>query len=355
MKTFFILIIIILVALGGYYLFVRSSQNGGGGIDAITVTPVSHATAVLGWDETTIYMDPVGGTPAFANMPAPDLIFITDIHGDHLNIETLSGVITPDTAIVAPQAVADQLPEAILAQTTVLSNGGMTEQKGFSIEAIPMYNLPENPESFHTKGRGNGYIVERDGVRVYIAGDTADIPEMRALSNIDIAFVPMNLPYTMTVEQAANGVLAFAPARVYPYHYRGQDGLSDIGRFKELVDAGNRNIDVVLLDWYPQAQSSRPDGQPDVLVNMTGKSFEFSVKEIKVKVGQTVRVNFTSENGLHDWKVDEFEAATDRVNTGETTTVTFTADKVGEFEYYCSVGNHRAMGMVGKLIVEAGQ
>ncbi len=109
-----------------------------------------------------------------------------------------------------------------------------------------MYNLTEDRLRFHDKGRGNGYVLTVGGTRVYIAGDTEDIPEMRALQNIDVAFVPMNLPYTMTEEQAASGVNAFNPEVVYPYHYQG----SDAEKFKELVEAGGGNTEVRLRDWY---------------------------------------------------------------------------------------------------------
>src|SRR5690554_1106201 len=109
-----------------------------------------------------------------------------------------------------------------------------------------MYNLREEALEFHPKGRGNGYIVELGGQRIYISGDTEDIPEMRALTDIDVAFVCMNLPYTMDVKQAASAVLEFEPAIVYPYHHRGQD----IQQFKELVDVAGKDIEVRLKDWY---------------------------------------------------------------------------------------------------------
>jgi L-ascorbate metabolism protein UlaG (beta-lactamase superfamily) len=115
-----------------------------------------------------------------------------------------------------------------------------------------MYNLPEAPDSRHTKGRGNGYILNLGGKMVYISGDTEDIPEMRALKNIDVAFVCMNQPYTMDINQAANAVLAFKPKIVYPFHYRGQNGLSDVEGFKKLVDAGKAPIEVRLKNWYPE-------------------------------------------------------------------------------------------------------
>ncbi|OAB78629.1 MBL fold metallo-hydrolase [Cochleicola gelatinilyticus] len=221
------------------------------------ITPISHATMVLEWEGKTIYVDPVGGAEAFAGMESPDLILISDIHGDHLNAETVTAVIADGTGIIAPKAVADKLPEELQSVTTILNNGANTNMKGFdgfTFEAIPMYNLREEALKFHEKGRGNGYIIEKDGMRVYISGDTEDIPEMRNLNDIDVAFVCMNLPYTMTVESAADGVLAFKPAKIYPYHYRGTDGLSDVSKFKELVNNGDTNIEVIQLDWYPEKE-----------------------------------------------------------------------------------------------------
>jgi L-ascorbate metabolism protein UlaG (beta-lactamase superfamily) len=217
----------------------------------VEVTPIEHATAVLQWGETTIYLDPTGGAEAFADQPSPTLVLITDIHGDHLDADTLSAVIG-DATLIAPQAVKDDLPEGMASRVQVLANGEVTQAAGIRIEAVPMYNLPDADNSnFHTKGRGNGYVLEKDGSRVYIAGDTAGTPEMRAMENIDIAFVPMNLPYTMSVDEAADAVLAFKPKVAIPYHYRGPDGLADVNRFKELVNAGDSTIDVQLLAWYP--------------------------------------------------------------------------------------------------------
>lgn len=223
--------------------------------DSINIIPVSHATAVIEWDETVFYTDPTGGAQAFSGMDDPDFILITDIHGDHMHAETLKALELGDTKIIVPQAVKDALPEDLHAQLIVMSNGESREFMGFNIEAIPMYNLPEDSESRHVKGRGNGYIVEKNSQRLYIAGDTEAIPEMRNLKDIDIALIPMNLPYTMDVEQAADGVLEFQPKKVYPYHFRGQDGLADVEKFKELVNNGNKNIEVVLLNWYPQGNN----------------------------------------------------------------------------------------------------
>lgn len=222
---------------------------------AFEITPISHATMVLQWDGTVIYVDPVGGAAAFEGQPSPDLILITDIHGDHLNVETLQVVSTSKSKIVVPQAVADKLPNEFDAQVDVLNNGDIKERFGFSIEAIPMYNLREEALKFHPKGRGNGYVIEKDGKRVYISGDTEDIPEMRALKDIDIAFVCMNLPYTMTELSAAKAVVEFKPTFVYPYHYRGADGMSDVNKFKGwIMKSGvSDEIEVVLLDWYPNS------------------------------------------------------------------------------------------------------
>jgi L-ascorbate metabolism protein UlaG (beta-lactamase superfamily) len=217
-----------------------------------TVYPISHATMVLIWDGNTIYVDPVGGASAFDGYPSPDLILITDIHGDHLNIETLLAVSTDKVKIIVPQAVADKLPSVFDAQVDVLYNGNFKERFGFSIQAIAMYNLKEEALQFHTKGRGNGYVIEKDGKRVYISGDTEDIPEMRSLRDIDIAFVCMNLPYTMTELQAAQAVVDFKPKIVYPYHYRGKEGFSDIEIFKDYVKKSyvGDEIQVIELDWY---------------------------------------------------------------------------------------------------------
>ncbi len=224
----------------------------------VTVTPIAHATMVLSWDGLTLYTDPVGEITAFAAAAAPNIILLTDIHPDHLDINTLEALVASSSmvTIIAPDTVVQELPAPLQAKTVTLGNGSTTVAQGFTIQAVPMYNLPEVAESLHTKGRGNGYVIERSGTRVYVAGDTEDTPEMRALKDIDIAFIPMNLPYTMTVEAAADAVLAFAPHVVYPYHYRGKDGLSDITLFASLVTAGNPAIRVELRDWYPVQETA---------------------------------------------------------------------------------------------------
>lgn len=218
----------------------------------LLIQPITHATLVFTYQNKNIYIDPTGGSDAFKGLGAPDVILVTDIHGDHFDLKTIEDINTGKATLIVPQAVAEKLPATFDKQKVViLNNGEKTIQAGISIAAVPMYNLPgaENA-NFHTKGRGNGYILTVGGKNVYISGDTADTPEMRALKNIDIAFVCMNLPYTMDVNGAAQGVLAFKPKVVYPYHYRGQD----VKLFKTLVNTGDKNIDVRLREWYPASK-----------------------------------------------------------------------------------------------------
>jgi L-ascorbate metabolism protein UlaG (beta-lactamase superfamily) len=211
----------------------------------LIIHPISHATFAMGWDGKTIYVDPVGGGAAFEALPPADLILITDIHGDHLNAETLEAVTSASTQIVAPQAVIDQLPEAVAAAAQLMANGEEMDLLDLTIEAIPMYNLTEDRLGYHEPGRGNGYVVTMGGQRVYISGDTEDIPEMRALENIDVAFVCFNLPFTMTEDQAASAVVEFAPRIVYPYHDMG----SDVDAFAALVGEAE-GIEVRVGGWY---------------------------------------------------------------------------------------------------------
>ena len=220
--------------------------------NTLHITPISHATMVLQLGGQVIYTDPVNGEEEFLGQPAPTIILVTDIHQDHMNAETLSALAKNNPVIVAPQTVADQLPENLSKSVVVLQNGEKTTQKGIEIEAIPMYNVPESPDSFHTKGRGNGYVVSAEGKRIYISGDTSATPEMKALHNIDIAFLTMNLPYTMDVPEAAEAALAFKPKVVHPYHYRSQNGFSDVNKFKKLVEEKDPTIQVELLDFYPE-------------------------------------------------------------------------------------------------------
>jgi L-ascorbate metabolism protein UlaG (beta-lactamase superfamily) len=212
------------------------------------IIPIYHASLILDWGKI-IYVDPAWNIDLYKDKPTPDLVLITDIHFDHLNIDVLKSL-KGEFLIIAPKAVYDELPEDLKQKTKILNNFEETNFEDFKILALPMYNLTPERLEFHPKGRGNGYLIEKENFRVYIAGDTEDIPEMRNLKNIDIAFLPMNLPWTMTVEQAVSAVLEFKPKKVYPYHYRGEKGFSDINKFKELVEKENKDIEVILVNWY---------------------------------------------------------------------------------------------------------
>jgi L-ascorbate metabolism protein UlaG (beta-lactamase superfamily) len=214
----------------------------------LVITPIEHATFVMKCAGKTIFVDPTKGGDALKEFGKPDLILITDIHSDHFDPKTLSAVRTADAVVIVPAAVAEKMG-AEKGNAKVLANGEKTKVGDIEVEAVPMYNLTPERKSFHTKGRGNGYVVTLGGKRIYISGDTEDIPEMRALKDIDAAFVCMNLPYTMVPEKAAEAVLEFKPKVVYPYHYRGKDGMSDVEKFKSLVSK-DKGIEVRLLKWY---------------------------------------------------------------------------------------------------------
>lgn len=211
----------------------------------LQIFPINHATFALQCSGKTIYVDPVGGGKAFEGLPKPDLILVTHIHGDHFSTETLAAVVGSGTKLVAPPSVADQLPANLKDRTTVLKNGQSGEVAGVRMEAIPAYNTTPERLKFHPKGRDNGYVVTLGDKRIYISGDTEDIPEMRALKNIAAGFLCMNLPYTMTPEQAASAVREFKPAIVYPYHSRG----TDLEVFKSKVGK-DTGVEVRLLNWY---------------------------------------------------------------------------------------------------------
>jgi L-ascorbate metabolism protein UlaG (beta-lactamase superfamily) len=216
----------------------------------IVITPIAHASVQLSFGGKLIYVDPAQGD--YAGKPQGDLILITDIHGDHLAPDKITQLRKAGAPVVAPAAVADQVGDTI-PDITRIANGETKTVAGISIEAIPMYNLERGPEPgqlFHTKGRGNGYILTLGGKRIYFSGDTECTPEMRALQNIDVAFMTMNLPYTMPPSEAAECVKAFKPAIVYPYHFRG----SELSEFSSAL-AGESGIEVRIRKWYPDAPS----------------------------------------------------------------------------------------------------
>jgi L-ascorbate metabolism protein UlaG (beta-lactamase superfamily) len=207
----------------------------------LQLTPIQHASLMIQAGGKVLYVDPAQGS--YAGLPKADYILITDIHADHMAPAILDRLKKPGTVILAPQAVADQV-----AGCTVIANGQSRTIGDFEVQAVPMYNLAPAADGilYHPKGRGNGYILTYGGKRFYFSGDTQGTPEMKALRNIDVAFVCMNLPYTMSPREAAEAVKAFHPAVVYPYHYSG----SDVKAFAAALQG--TGIDVRLREWYPK-------------------------------------------------------------------------------------------------------
>ncbi len=227
----------------------------------LEVHPIEHAFFVLTYQNDTserdhpltIVVDPVGHIDQLITYRPVDMILVTDIHRDHFDPEALNAVMEANTTLIVPQSVAmeNDFPEFFAGTIKILNNGDQYNAAGIDIKAIPMYNL--DPErNFHPQGRGNGYVLTIDGKQIYISGDSQAIPEMLALTDIDAAFMVMNLPFTMDVDEASQAVLRFKPHVVYPYHYRNCDGtLNDIQSFRDQVRQEDANIDVRLLDWYP--------------------------------------------------------------------------------------------------------
>ncbi len=207
------------------------------------ITPINHATMIVEWGGKTIYVDPVGMAVWYKTFPKPDVVLLTHIHGDHYKEAVLNEVVGPKTQLVAPPGLAGALSRGLKSKTIADASGADTEKVGFKLEAVASYNTTPPRKRFHPKGQGNGYVLNLGGKRIYISGDTEGTPEMLDLKDIDVAFLCMNLPYTMDVAAAAEAVKAFKPKVVYPYHSRGQD----TAKFKALVgDAA----EVRLLNWY---------------------------------------------------------------------------------------------------------
>ncbi len=208
----------------------------------LKITPIKHASVMLEFDGKVIHVDP-WSQGDYAGLPKADVILITDIHGDHMDPAKIAEIKKGNTVIVAPAAVSKTVTEA-----TVINNGESKTIAGIQVEAIPMYNLVRGPSAgkfFHDKGRGNGYVLTLGGKRIYFSGDTECVPEIKALKNIDVAFMTMNLPYTMPPEEAAECVKAFKPKIVYPYHYRN----SDLSVFTNALNS-DKGIEVRLRTWY---------------------------------------------------------------------------------------------------------
>ena len=222
----------------------------------IVVTPVAHGTVHVQLGSTVVLVDPTvyggwdgphprGTVPqlSYDGLKPPTLILVTDIHGDHFDTDAWTKLKTGSTKVVVPNIASWQYPAGVI----TLANGGSQIVDGVTVEAVPMYNLVRGPKPgalFHTKGRGNGYVLTLGGKRLYFSGDTECTPEMKALKNIDVAFIAMNLPYTATPDEAADCAAAFKPKIAYPYHYKGQD----VKIFESKL-AGS-GVEVRIRDWY---------------------------------------------------------------------------------------------------------
>jgi len=213
----------------------------------VVIHPINHASFVMTWEGKTIYNDPVGGAARYAGLPRADLILVSHDHGDHYDSATLTAVKGTNTVILAPKAVYSSLPAGLKAIATVMTNNASTNLLGLTVDAIPAYNLTQ---SYHPKGVGNGYVVTLGGKRIYISGDTEDIPEMRALQNIDVAFVCVLLPYTMSVPKAVSAVREFRPRIVFPYHtFVSGSPTTDLTALKRQIGT-DLGIEVRRRKWY---------------------------------------------------------------------------------------------------------
>jgi L-ascorbate metabolism protein UlaG (beta-lactamase superfamily) len=183
----------------------------------LKITFVGHGTLMFNFGEKVIHVDPYSALADYNILPKADLILLTHEHGDHLDLKALNTVRTEKTVVVLTETCAKQVQGGI-----VMMNGDVKTVEGLKIEAVPAYNIVHKRDTgqpFHPKGLGNGYIITFGDKRVYVAGDTENVPEMKGLKNIDIAFLPMNLPYTMTPEMVAEAAKAFKPKILYPYHF----------------------------------------------------------------------------------------------------------------------------------------
>lgn len=197
----------------------------------VEITFVGHGTLIFTFGGRVIHVDPFSRLADYASLPKADLILVTHAHGDHLDAQALAAVRTPKTVIAVSPACEGKVDGAV-----VMRNGEEKTLAGVAITAVPAYNLVQkrpdgNP--FHPKGEGNGYILAFGDTRIYVAGDTENVPEMQALRGIAIAFLPMNLPYTMTPEMVAEAARAFKPKILYPYHYGDTDPAKLVALLKD--------------------------------------------------------------------------------------------------------------------------
>lgn len=202
----------------------------------VTITFIGHGSLMMEFKGKIIYVDPYSSVANYSQLPKADIVLITHEHSDHLDLDALSHIRTGATAIVLTELCSAQVKGGI-----GMHNGDTRQVGDITVDAVPAYNIVnkrQDGKPFHPKGAGNGYVITFGNTRVYIAGDTENIPEMKDLQNIAVAFLPMNLPYTMTPEMVADAALSFHPRIVYPYHY----GSTDTNKIEELLK--NEGIEV---------------------------------------------------------------------------------------------------------------
>ncbi|MGV3651744.1 MAG: MBL fold metallo-hydrolase [Devosia sp.] len=217
------------------------------GLGDVVLQPIHHATFMLSWGENSLVFDPVGGAARLAGLPRPNLVILTHEHPDHYDEATLLALAEQGPLdIIASPGTHALLPEALKTRATQLANGETAEKVGVVIEAVPAYNTTPERLQFHPRGLVNGYVLDFGGTRIYNASDTEVTPELAGMTDIAVALVPMNLPYTMTGPQAADGVRLFRPRIVYPFHYLGGSENQAFARALE----GEPDIEVRLRDWY---------------------------------------------------------------------------------------------------------
>ncbi|UCH92413.1 MAG: MBL fold metallo-hydrolase [Candidatus Aminicenantes bacterium] len=197
----------------------------------LEITFIGHGSVMLTFKQMTIHVDPFSRIADYSQLPKADLVLITHHHGDHLDPSAVKHIRTETTRVILSQKCSEKVSGGI-----IMANGDVKTVKGLKIEAVPAYNIlhkRSSGEPFHPKGEGNGYVIALGDKRVYVGGDTENIPEMKQLTNIDIAFLPMNLPYTMTPEMVVDAVNAFKPKILFPYHYHFGD--TDIRKLENLM------------------------------------------------------------------------------------------------------------------------
>ncbi len=216
----------------------------------VVIHPLYHASTLLTWNGKVVYVDPdddAAYESTYLGLPKADLILVTHTHGDHFSVGKIETLRRTNALIVVPQAVYTGLTAAQKVNAIVLTNSMATNVLGLRVEAVPAYN------SNHALGSGNGYVITMGGRRLYFSGDTGNVPEIRALPAIDVAFLCMNTPFTMTPNEATNVIRTMRPKIVYPYHYRNGSGTSatttNAAYFKQVLGT-DLGIEVRLRKWY---------------------------------------------------------------------------------------------------------